>query len=625
MPPASVVVCIGGTPSAQKLIAAGAEYAREIGAPLKVLHVTQSSQDDDLETVFDNSLAFANLLDAELIKVTESDVTRGILGYLQSNTVSTVLIGRSSTRRWRHWALNDISSQVKLHTDCVDVKIIDVTSVDGTQNWLDRVIEFGICIAAVLLLTGVLHIIQRFIAEADIMMAYLAVVVVLAYYFNRAPTLFAAIASVAAFDFFFVTPFYTFAVDHEKYLISFAVMAVVGFLFSSFSERAKQQLRESSAREAQLKDLYHLARSLAAASTNEDIARLACFHISTASNLQVGVFQFEDNHISLTDSGTILDSSSFSFDQSKACIETQQEVSDRVNQEEWKYHPMGSQCGLVLITHSSRPLTDKQHHLLQTYLSLIKLAITRSLLSEQATEAQLQAESEQLRNAILSAVSHDLRTPLGTIMGLTSTLLDQDAKLNEMTTLECLNSIYDLSEQLSQKVTNLLQMSRNLRGKLTPKIELQNPEEFVGGTLARIKHRLENHAVDINMDDTLLIPMDIALMEVVLSNLLDNAAKFSPAQSLVKIRGKRCDRHYFLSIEDQGVGLKESDQQQLFDHFFRVNQEVGGTGLGLAISKAIVEAHSGHISAINAMVKGAVFTVELPLQEDQQNNTGLYE
>ena len=168
-------------------------------------------------------------------------------------------------------------------------------------------------------------------------------------------------------------------------------------------------------------------------------------------------------------------------------------------------------------------------------------------------------------------------------------------------------------------------MSRNLRGKLTPKIELQNPEEFVGGTLAKMKHRLEHHLVEINLDDTLLIPMDIALMEVVLSNLLDNAAKFSPAHSRVKITGKRCNDHYLLSIEDQGVGLKESDHQQLFNHFYRVHQDVGGTGLGLAISKAIVEAHGGHISAENAMVKGAVFTLELPLLDDQKRNAEMYE
>ena len=625
MHPASVVVCIGSSPSAQKLIAAGAEYAREIGAPLKILHVTQPSQGDNVEAVLNKSLAFANLLDAELIKISESDVTLGILGYLQSQSVSTLLIGRSSVPRWRHWVLNDISSQLKRHTDRVNIKIIDVTSVDSAQNGLDRVIEFGICIAAVLLLTGVLHLIQRFIAEADIMMAYLAVVVVLAYYLNRGPTLFAAIASVAAFNFFFVPPFYTFAVDHEKYLISFTVMAIVGFLLSSFSERAKQQLRESSAREGQLRDLYQLARSLAAASTNEDIAQLACFHISTTSNVCVGFFQLADNEVCLTERGTILDCSSFSFIHSKTCIEAQQEISDQVNQDVWKYYPMGPTCGLVLIAHSNRPLTDKQHHLLQTYLSLIKLAITRSLLSEQAAEAQLHAESEQLRNAILSAVSHDLRTPLGTIMGMTSTLLDQDANLNEATTLECLNTIYDLSEQLSQKVTNLLQMSRNLRGNLTPKTELQNPEEFVGGTLAKMKHRLEHHRVDIDLDDTLLISMDISLMEVVLSNLLDNAAKFSPAQSRVKITGKRCNQHYFLSIEDQGIGLKESDYQQLFNHFYRVHQDVGGTGLGLAISKAIVEAHGGQISAKNAMVKGAIFTLELPLQDAQQKNAGMYE
>ncbi|MDF1588001.1 MAG: DUF4118 domain-containing protein [Gammaproteobacteria bacterium] len=430
MPPASVVVCIGSSAKTQKLIAAGAEYALDSGVPLKILHVSHSTQNtDDADALINKNLAIANLLDAERIKIVDSDVTHGILNYLQSHPVSAVFIGRSSARKWRPWGLNDISSQVKMQTNQVDVNIVDITSVDAVQNGLDRVIEYSICIAAVLVLTGFLHLIQHFIAEADIMMAYLGVVVVIAYYLDRGPTLFASIASVAAFDFFFVPPFYTFAVDHEKYLISFAVMAVVGILFSSFSERSKQQLREASAREEQLRNLYHLARSLAAASTNQEIVRLACFHISAIRDLEVGFFQLKDDEINLIEQGSIVNPTAMSFAKSKSCIDLQQEVSDLTNQEIWKYYPIEPNCGLGVVIHSDRALTNKQRHLLQTYLSLIKLAITRSQLSEQATKAQLHAESEQLRNAILSAVSHDLRTPLGTIMGMTSTLLDQDARL----------------------------------------------------------------------------------------------------------------------------------------------------------------------------------------------------
>ncbi|MEJ2415599.1 MAG: ATP-binding protein, partial [Exilibacterium sp.] len=169
---------------------------------------------------------------------------------------------------------------------------------------------------------------------------------------------------------------------------------------------------------------------------------------------------------------------------------------------------------------------------------------------------------------------------------------------------------------LSQKVTNLLQMSRSLRGKLTPNLELQNPEEFVGGTLSKMKHRLSRHRIHTGLDDTLLVPLDLSLMEVVLSNLLDNAVRFSPEQTVITIAGQRGQDCYELSVSDEGSGFKSKDTQQLFEQFYRAdNQAIGGTGLGLAISKAIVEAHGGRVTATNHLPRGATFTVRLPLAD----------
>ncbi len=499
------------------------------------------------------------------------------------------------------------------------MSVIDTPTDRLQQLWRTDFYEYLISTSAIMAVTCILYLTQSFIAEADIIMAYLATVVVLAYSFNRGPTLFAALFSVAVFDFFFVPPFYTFAVHHEKYFLSFAVMAIVGFMFSSFSEKQKKQLRLTSTREKNLSDLYQLARSLAAASSLQSIFNIANLHLGKLCSADVGFFKPDGSKVTSLYNESRIDIRKVPLARIEHCIGHRNESSDHSENQlpEYKYLPLGQPGNAIAaVVRLNSPLSEDQAHLMETFFSLVDLAVTRAQLSEQAGQAEIQAESERLRNAVLSAVSHDLRTPLGTIMGLASTLLDREMQLDGALKFELLETIYEESEQLSQKVTNLLQMSRSLRGKLTPNLELQNPEEFVGGTLSKMKHRLSRHRIHTGLDDTLLVPLDLSLMEVVLSNLLDNAVRFSPEQTVITIAGQRGQDCYELSVSDEGSGFKSKDTQQLFEQFYRAdNQAIGGTGLGLAISKAIVEAHGGRVTATNHLPRGATFTVRLPLAD----------
>lgn len=482
-----------------------------------------------------------------------------------------------------------------------------------------RFFEYLVVSCVVAAVTIALHLLQRFIAEADIIMAYLATVVVLAYYFNQKPTVLAALLSIAAFDFFFVSPFHTFAVDHEKYLLSFAVMGIVGLLFSSFSERLKQQLREMSAREKNLASLYQFARSLAAALSYESVFNITRLHFDKTFAAEVRFFKVNGtNPEELPGSTGVEDVSPTSLISCFGGAGKIAAVQD--HQGDYICLPLGNEYERIAAAFKfSEPLSREESVLFETFFSLVDHAVTRIQLSEQASRAEIQAESEQLRNAVLSAVSHDLRTPLATIMGLASTLLDKDMKLDNEVTLELLETIYAESEQLSQKVTNLLQMSRSLAGKLNVKFELQNPEELIGSVLGKMKHRLANHTVVTRLDDTWLVPFDHSLMEIVLSNLLDNAVKFSPENTSIIIEGKRTGQFYELSVIDQGVGLNDPLDQDLFKQFYRLdNREIAGTGLGLAICKSIIRAHNGIIRARNNAHKGAAFIIQLPLADGQR-------
>ncbi len=609
---APVVVCVEGAPGTQKLIAAGADYARDGGRPLVVLFLCPPGADRSTQRRINRSQAFARQLGAQSIQRSDPDRVAGLMAYLDAHTPTTIVIGQSARPGWYAGWQERARGEIARRFSRVEVRAVDLASFQKNQAWMHQLPEYLVCVMAVALLTAALQLIKSVIAEADIMMAYLANVLVLAYRFSRGPTLCAALASVAAFDYFFVSPFHTFAVDHEKYLISFAVMTIVGFIFSSLSERAKQQLRESAAREKQLAELYSLARSLATIQHSHELIHQAFVNLTAISDGEVGIFRYDGDGLQAVNQASTLELSQISRAAAGQSLECQGEIHEVIGDLNWHYYPVGPATHLILVICTEQALDSSQRHLLDTCLSLVRLAITRTSLAEQARQAQLQVESEQLRNAILSAVSHDLRTPLATIMGLATTLLDREVVVQAEVTRECLDTIYDLSERLSQKVTNLLQMSRTLGGRLKARIELHNPEEFAGCVLATMKHRLEQHRVEIHMDDTWLVAMDPSLMEIVMSNLLDNAVKFSAPQTLIRICGQRLGAHYRLSVEDQGVGLHGSDDQQLFSHFYRVHEEVGGTGLGLAISKSIVEAHGGTILAQNGPLGGAMVTVTLP-------------
>lgn len=495
-------------------------------------------------------------------------------------------------------------------------------SIKKNADRYSLLVEYIIAALAVMSLTGMLYFIQKYIAEADIIMAYLAGVVVIAYYLNRGSAVFAAIASVAAFDLFFVSPFFTFKVDHEKYLISFFVMALVGFMFSSFSEKLKQQIKQANEREEQLQTLYQVARDLAVASNEKQIFGTIHQQIYKLCDADVTFCRFYNGNIKLLSNVSDMNESSLSVICIEKCLIQKQEIKQAVNDVfELLYSPMGQADQAIVSVLKVGLNVNKEHReLLYTYLSLADLTISRSQLADQSASMKIEKESEQLRNAILSAVSHDLRTPLATIMGMVSTMLDKQVNVSSETATEFLETIYTVTEQLSQKVTNLLQMSRNMRGKLQPKLELQNPEELVGSVLAKMAHRLKERIIRTQLDDTLLIPCDPFLLEVVLSNLLDNAVKYSQKNSCITIEGNQYENYYELSICDQGIGLQNKYSHLLFDHFYRVNhQDKGGTGLGLAIVKVIVEAHGGKVSASNDSEKGTNFTFHIPCKLTDQD------
>ncbi len=269
---------------------------------------------------------------------------------------------------------------------------------------------------------------------------------------------------------------------------------------------------------------------------------------------------------------------------------------------------------LALFPSAAAELEDAdERQLLETFAGVVGSALERTDLAEEARRAHLRAETEQLRSALLSSVSHDLRTPLGVVTGATSALLDEDAPTDEATRRELLQTAHEEALRLSRLVRNLLDMTRLEAGALKVKKGPVSVEELVGSALGRTADRLAGREVRTSVPSDLLAACDAVLVEQVLINLLENATKYSPPGSPIDLAARKEDEMVAIDISDRGPGVPEADADRVFEKFARVHEgEGGGVGLGLTICRGIVQAHGGSIQVLQRAGGGATFRFTLP-------------
>jgi two-component system, OmpR family, sensor histidine kinase KdpD len=282
---------------------------------------------------------------------------------------------------------------------------------------------------------------------------------------------------------------------------------------------------------------------------------------------------------------------------------------------------MASQKVIGVLRHETnqpdRIIEADSLRLLEALATQLTLAIERENLSRQAQAARFQIEAEQMRNALLSSVSHDLRTPLTVIAGSASSLLEGEKNLDAVTKHELTQGIYEEAKRLDRLVHNLLEMSRLQSGEVKINMEWYVLEEVIGCALAQLDSQLQDHPVSISLPaDLPLVQIDALLLERVMINLLENAMKYTPPGTPVEISGRINDNELLVTVADQGQGLPVGQEERIFEKFYQVTPgSARGAGLGLTICRSIIEAHGGHIWAANRPEGGARFSFTIPLVE----------
>ncbi len=449
-----------------------------------------------------------------------------------------------------------------------------------------------------------------------------------------APSLYASVVSVLAFNYFFLPPLYTFTISDPENIVALVVFAVVAVIASNLTARVRAQALTARARAKTTEDLYLFSRKLAGVVTMDDLLWATAYQIAAMLKVHVVLLLPEGGRVTVRAGyppedvieDADLAAAVWAWENGRATGRG----ADTLPGAKWLFLPMRTGRGLVGVAGidtggsgggSGGLLTPDQRRLLDALIDQAALAIERVTLAEDVDRAKLAAETERLRSALLTSISHDLRTPLASILGSATSLNSDGLTLDAAARRELTTTIQEEAERLNRFIANLLDMTRLESGAIRPRSGAVDLSEVVGSALERVRRILAGHRVAVDLAaDLPMVEIDAVLFEQVLFNLLDNAGKYAPAGSPITVRARREAGHVRIEILDEGDGIPPEDLERIFDKFYRVHaqdRQRAGTGLGLAICRGFVEAMGGTIAAGNRPDRrGAVFTLTLPAAPD---------
>jgi two-component system sensor histidine kinase KdpD len=634
----TIMVCVNMKPRGPRLIRAARQMAADLHAKWIAVYVQlprhlglpQTERDRLVQT-----LRLAEQLGGETVTLTGENVAQELLSYAQSRNATKIIVGKPVRSWWKEWVFGSVVSDLVHQSGEIDIYVITGEAGEG-QPLVRRSLrstsdasEYVYASLGVLIATAVAWLMFPYFAAANLIMMYLIAVIIIAIRWGRGPSVLASIVSVAAFDFFFVQPYFSFVVSDIQYLLTFSVMLVAALVISNLAVRLHQQAELARYRERRTGVLYAMSRDLATHRGTGMLAQLAAKHLRDVFDAQVAIFLADVEKRVQLQRGELL---FFELDPKEAGVaqwvfdhsERAGLGTDTLPGASALYLPLVGSAGAIGVV-AARPkdpgllLDPEQLHLLESLVNQVALAIERTRLSEEAQDAHVRAETERMRNAILSSVSHDLRTPLATITGAASSLAEEQRALDPAARRELSRSIYREADRLDRLLKNLLDMMRLEAGAVKLSREWHPMDEVVGAGLARLDGRLREHTVHTSFPaDLPLVLVDGVLLEQVVINLVENAVKYAPSGSTIDLSASPSDREIVVEVADRGPGIPSGEEARIFDKFYRGRfAREGGVGLGLTICRGIVEAHSGRIWAENRSGGGALFRFSIPLPDQQ--------
>ncbi|MGL5287370.1 MAG: DUF4118 domain-containing protein [Aeromonas sp.] len=607
-----LMVCLGDEQGAA-LVRHGHRFAQRRQLPWLVVHVdTKGERSTDTE----HALALAAQLGARVLTLSSPTVADTLLETAEQQQVSQLLLGKPHTIPWRPSLVQHLIRAA--HG-------LEVTLVDLDQHTVrlkrpslgqGKAHEYLLSLCIMGITAGAAWLLSDWLPASSMPLLFVLGVMTTALCSSQFPATLAALLGFVAHNLLFVEPLYSLTVYHHSDLLTLLVLLLVGIAAGRLASRQRQQL--VSLRESQQlgNALLALSQALTTASNREEVLRLGSGAIARALDCQIRVLDEDYQEHSGQGHAAPGQTDRAAIDWCLAQKQSAGAHTATLNAADAQYHPLSDQLVLGIVL--GKPLSAGAEHQLQALLADMRAALARVDLDERLADSQLQAETDRMRAALLSSVSHDLKTPLATIMGAGSTLMAYRDRIAESEQTELLQSIQDEASRLHGYVQNLLDMTRIGSPDFQLKRDWIAIAEVVDGARHRLEAAWRQHKLQVNIDQHVpMLYIHGALIEQVLVNILDNASRYSPAGTPIDLNVILAGPDLIIDIIDIGIGIAESDRDKIFNLFY--TQPVGdsgsrGTGLGLAISRAMVEAHGGRIWAFPGPNRiGTCMRISLPL------------
>jgi len=637
-----VLVCVSESPACAALIRYAKRLADRLHGPWTALYVEtpryQRLDERDRDRIAD-SLRLAEKLGGEAITIPGGRIAEDVTSYAQANNITHIVIGKSERSRWFEMLHGSVVHDLVRHAGNISVHVIAGDDGEALPAKTIRtqaepepfdITPYIATTAIVAAALGIGFVLQQYLNVVNIALVFLTAILISAVTYGLLPSLYACVISVLAYNFFFLPPLYTFTIADPENVVALFFFLIVAVIASNLAARTRNQVVTARDRARTTEELFAFSRKLAGIGKLEDLLWATVYQIALMLSVRVMLLLPEADSIAVRAGyppedeldEADLAAARWSWEHNRAAGRG----ADTLPGAKRLFLPLRTGRGPVgvLGIDRDRPgplLTPDGRRLLDALADQVAVAIERVTLAEDVDRARVQAETERLRAALLTSISHDLRTPLASIIGAMTSLRSYGDAYDKASREELMSTIQSEAERLNRFIGNLLDMTRLESGAIQLNPEMIDASEIIGTALNRASKILVDHRLEIDIDPHLpMLRLDYLLFEQALFNILDNAAKYAPPKSLVRISAHRENGSVVVRVEDEGPGIPPGDLERIFDKFYRVHaqdRQRAGTGLGLAICRGFVEAMGGTITAGNRSKGGGVFTIRIPIEEEQ--------
>ncbi len=637
-----VMVCISSSPFATQLIRVAHRMSMRLKAELLVVYVETpgiaSHSILSRERLFTN-LRLAEELGAEIISTSGTDITAELLQIARSRNVTQVVIGKPLRPRLLDLLRGSVVDQVIRSSEGFSVHVIpghpsgemDSPVWHPEKPRLSPWPYFKM-LFIILVITVLLHPLVNKLGLVNVAMIYLLPVLYCAVRWERKVALLGAVASALFFDFFFIPPRHSMSVSDIRYFLSFAIFLLVAWIISTMAARLRRQIENAHQRESMVGALYSLSREIGTSYGIDEVLLTVIKKVAAVSGGEAIILLPDSNgNLELRASSDYFKQDNLTENEMAVAawafehLQLAGKGTDTLGGADLVYMPLTTEAGATGVLgirpeDGAKTLVREKKRYVEALANLTAVAINRIQLAERAREVQLASDSERLRTALFNSISHDLRTPLTSILGSVSGLIEEEQLYDAKSRRAMLENIQQGALRMHHLVSNLLDMARLNSGFLQLNQQFCDIQDIIGVAVRRVEHP-ESESFNIDIEPGLpLLEVDFVLIEQVIVNLLDNAVKYSGTIRDISVIARRRGSAIEVAVTDRGPGIAPENREKIFNSFYRLQNtnNISGTGLGLAICKSIIEAHAGEIEAVDNLGGGTIVRFTIPLGEIKQ-------